>query len=131
MQTVEEALAKLERSKFRSGFRLTKKEIAYLEEKGDRIIRSHARDFVRLKLSPAIPENDGRQTPMHGHPVFKAMHATACFCRGCLEKWYRVPRGIPLNENHQERIVKLIMAWIEKNCPHRLNIKNETADSAD
>ena len=23
--------------------------------------------------------------------VFVAQHATACCCRGCLEKWYRVP----------------------------------------
>ena len=34
----------------------------------------HAEDFVREKLAPAEPRNDGRQTPMRGHPVFKAMH---------------------------------------------------------
>jgi len=82
MQTVEEALNKLGKSKFRSGFCLTKKELEYLNEKGNEVIRSHARDFVRIKLAPSSPTNDGRQTPMHGHPVFKAMHATACCCRG-------------------------------------------------
>ena len=83
-------------------------------EKGIEVMRSHAKDFVRQKLAPAYPLNDGKQTPMHGHPVFKAMHATACCCRGCLNKWYRVPKGVELTENQQERIVKLLIAWIEK-----------------
>ena len=114
MQTIEQALEKLERSKFRSGFRLTKKEKEYLSEKGMDTIRRHAGDFVRQKLSPADPLNDGKQTPMHGHPVFKAMHATACCCRGCLNKWYKVPLHRELTESEQQRIVNLLMAWIEK-----------------
>ena len=112
-QTVEQALNRLSHSKFRSSFRLAKKDLEYISAKGMVVIGSHAVDFVRLKLSPAEPQNDGRQTPMSGHPVFRAMHATACCCRGCLEKWYRVPRGTPLNEDQQARIVKLIMGWIE------------------
>ena len=114
MQTIDEALEKLKRSKFRSSFYHTKKEREYLNEKGIEVMRSHAKDFVRQKLAPAYPLNDGKQTPMHGHPVFKAMHATACCCRGCLNKWYRVPKGVELTENQQERIVKLLIAWIEK-----------------
>ena len=51
---------------------------------------------------------------MRGHPVFRAMHATACCCRGCLEKWYRVPKGRPLTESQQKKIVDLLMAWIER-----------------
>ncbi len=77
-------------------------------------MRRHAQDFVRQKLAPAYPVNDGKQTPMHGHPVFKAMHATACCCRGCLNKWYRVPKGRELTESEQERIVNLLMAWLER-----------------
>ena len=114
MQNIEQALEKLERSKFRSSFRLTKKEKEYLEEKGPETIRRHAEDFVRQKLSPAEPLNDGKQTPMHGHPVFKAMHATACCCRGCLNKWYKVPLRRELTGSEQQRIVNLLMAWIEK-----------------
>ena len=114
MQTIDQALEKLEHSKFRSGFRLTKKEKEYLSEKGMETIRRHAGDFVRQKLSPADPLNDGKQTPMHGHPVFKAMHATACCCRGCLNKWYKVPLHRELTESEQQRIVNLLMAWIEK-----------------
>ena len=55
-----------------------------------------------------------------GDPVFKAMHATACCCRGCLNKWYRVPLHRELTESEQQRIVNLLMAWINKNN------KNET-----
>ena len=118
MQTIDEALDKLEKSKFRSGFYLTKKERQYLDEKGIAVIRSHAQDFVRQKLAPAEPLNDGKQTPMHGHPVFKAMHATACCCRGCLNKWYKVPMHKELTETEQQKIVNLLMAWIERqrNC---------------
>lgn len=114
MQSIDEALARLEKSKFRSGFHLTRAEQAYLAEKGTEVIRSHACDFVRQKLAPAIPVNDGKQTPMHGHPVFKAMHATACCCRGCLNKWYHVPQGVELTPLQQEKIVNLLMAWLEK-----------------
>ena len=114
MQTIEEALNKLEKSKFRSSFHLTKKEKAYLEQKGMDVMRSHARDFVRQKLAPAEPLNDGKQTPMHGHPIFKAMHATGCCCRGCLNKWYKVPLHQELNEVQQEKIVNLLLAWIDK-----------------
>ena len=82
----EYILEKLEHSKFRSSFHLTKKEQLYLEEKGIAVIHRHAEDFVRQKLASADPVNDGKQTPMHGHPIFKAMHATACCCRVCLNK---------------------------------------------
>ena len=113
MATIEQTLLRLSHSKFRSGFKLTKKEREYLNERGIDVIRSHAFDFVSTKLAPANPKNDGRQTPMHGHPVFKAMHATACCCRGCLEKWYRIPKDRELSESEQERIVNLLMAWIQ------------------
>ena len=115
MHTIDEALDKLEKSKFRSGFHLTEKERRYLEEKGAAVIRGHARDFVKQKLAPAEPLNDGKQTPMHGHPVFKAMHATACCCRGCLNKWYGVPMHKELTEAQQQKIINLLMAWIERN----------------
>ena len=77
-------------------------------------IRKHAEDFVRNRLAPAFIPNDGKQTPMRGHPVFKAQHGCACCCRGCLNKWYKVPVGISLNDIQQTKIVNLLMAWIEK-----------------
>ncbi len=114
MQTVDEALAKLQKSKFRSGFHLDERNVKYIDEKGLDVIRSHAADFVAKRLAPAEIPNDGKQTPMRGHPVFVAQHACACCCRGCLNKWYRVPQGRALTESEQRRIVNLLMAWIEK-----------------
>ena len=112
--TKDEAFARLQRSPFRAKFHLSPQERAYAEEKGFNVIRGHAADFVRQRLAPAQPRNDGRQTPMRGHPVFVAQHACACCCRGCLEKWYRVPQGRPLSEAQQERIVNFLMEWIRR-----------------
>ena len=105
---------KLGNSKFRSSFHLKQKDIDYINEKGMDTIRQHARDFIAKREAPAVIPNDGKQTPMKGHPVFIAQHACACCCRGCLNKWYRVPKDVPLSEKQQEKIVKLLMAWIEK-----------------
>jgi exodeoxyribonuclease V alpha subunit len=120
MATVDETLKRLEKSSFRASFHLSKKELDYFNEKGSERVRRHAEDFIRERLAPAEIPNDGRQTPMRGHPVFVAQHACACCCRGCLEKWYNVKRGRPLTENQQERIVKLLMAWIEKEMGSRI-----------
>ena len=110
--TKDEAFARLARSKFRSSFRLTEEDRAYIARVGMATIRRHAEDFVRLKLAPAEPEKDGRQTPLRGHPVFKAMHGSAMCCRGCMEKWWKVPRHRPLSELQQKKAVDFLMAWI-------------------
>lgn len=106
--------ARLSRSNFRSRFHLKDKDIQYIREKGMDTIRSHASDFVRTRLAPAQIPNDGKQTPMRGHPVFLAQHATGCCCRGCLYKWHRIPAGVRLTEEQQEYIVDVLMAWIER-----------------
>ncbi len=105
---------RLARSKFRSSFHLGKTERAYLAEHGMDVIRQHAGDFVRDRLAPAEPHNDGKQTPMHGHPVFIAQHATGCCCRGCLYKWHRIPAGRALSAEEQTYIVNVLMQWIRK-----------------
>ena len=112
--TIEETLVRLKKSDFRAKFHLTAKDKQYVADKGVEVIRAHAEDFVKNRLAPSSIPNDGKQTPMRGHPVFVAQHACACCCRGCLEKWYRVPRGTDLTPSQQERIVNLLMAWIEK-----------------
>lgn len=112
--TVEECFRKLAASPFRSRFHLTQKDKDYIKKVGLPAIRTHAEDFVRNRLAPALPKNDGKQTPMRGHPVFVAQHACACCCRGCLYKWYRVQKGVPLSPEEQQKIVNLLMAWIEK-----------------
>ena len=102
-------------SDFRSRFRLDEKDIQMINEKGIDVIRSHAVDFVQKRLAPAVIPNDGKQTPMRGHPVFKAQHATACCCRGCLSKWHHIPAGVELTREQQEYVVNVLMEWIGKN----------------
>ena len=114
MQTIDQALEKLKRSDFRASFHLDSSDRNYIEKKGMDTIRRHAEDFIAKRIAPAVIPNDGRQTPMRGHPVFKAQHACACCCRGCLNKWYRVAKGTQLTEDQQQRLVNLLMAWIER-----------------
>lgn len=59
----------LGRSKFRSSFHLKQKDIDYINEKGLDTIREHAREFIAKREAPAVIPNDGKQTPMKGHPV--------------------------------------------------------------
>ena len=93
MQTVDEALDKLQKSAFRRKFHLSQKDREYVREKGMDVIHSHGEDFIA---------------------IFIAQHACACCCRGCLEKWYRVPKGRELSADEQRRIVNLLMRWIER-----------------
>ncbi|MDK3019805.1 DUF4186 domain-containing protein [Pseudodonghicola flavimaris] len=114
--------ARLARSDFRSRFRLGPRERAYADAKGRGTIADHARDFIAGRLAPEAPRNDGRQTPMRGHPVFIAQHATGCCCRGCLEKWHGLRRGRPLSPREQAYVVDVLMTWIDGEMgfdPHR------------
>ena len=105
---------RLSQSKFRSSLLLKSNDRYYVSDKGMDTIHSHARDFVQKRLVPAHPPNDGKQTPMRGHPVFVAQHATATCCRGCLEKWHHIPRGREMTEREQEYVVNIIMEWIDR-----------------
>ncbi|MCD8300230.1 MAG: ATP-dependent RecD-like DNA helicase, partial [Clostridiales bacterium] len=106
--------ARLAMSKFRSSFSLNANDRYYVKNKGMETIRSHAQNFVRQRLAPAVIPNDGKQTPMKGHPVFIAQHATGTCCRGCLEKWHHIPQGKKLTPEQQEYVVNVIMEWIER-----------------
>lgn len=104
----------LSKSKFRSSFHLDYKDIAYIDKKGWDAIQSHARDFVTTRLAPAAIPNDGKQTPYRGHPVFKAQHATATCCRGCLYKWHHLKPGRALSVIQIDYVVEVIMTWLRK-----------------
>ena len=111
---IDMILNKLSYSKFRSSFKLKDKEIDYINNKGLDVIRSHAYDFITKRLSPAVIVNDGKQTPMRGHPVFIAQHATATCCRGCLEKWHHISKNRELTKDEIIYIVNVIMEWIKR-----------------
>lgn len=72
---------RLSKSQFRSRFHLQPKDFDYIDKNlGIETIQQHAYDFINKRLAPAKIINDGKQTPMRGHPVFIAQHATATCC---------------------------------------------------
>ena len=105
---------RLDNSKFRSSFHLKQKDIDYINEKGLDTIRQHAKEFIAKREAPAYIANDGKQTPMRGHPVFIAQHATATCCRDCIRKWHKMQPGKKLSQVQQEYLVDIIMTWIQK-----------------
>ena len=100
---------RLGKSKFRSSFHLKQKDLEYIQQKGMDVIREHAREFIAKREAPAVIPNDGRQTPMKGHPVFIAQHATATCCRECIRKWHKMQQGRELSQVQQEYLVDVIM----------------------
>ena len=110
---------RLVKSDFRSRFHLCKKDRDYVVAKGLAVIRKHAEDFVAKRLAPADIPNDGKQTPMRGHPVFIGQHATGTCCRSCLEKWHHIPKGRELTQAEQNYVVDVIMEWITKQMGYK------------
>jgi len=110
---IQKLFLRLSKSKFRSSFRLGKKEREYLRDKGFSVIEQHACDFIKERLGQTYPKNDGKQTPMRNHPVFVAQHATATCCRKCLEKWHGIKKGQKLTQEQIDYVVSVIMYWLE------------------
>lgn len=111
---INKILDRLNKSKFRSSFKLKEKDILYIKEKGIEKIEEHAYNFINKRLAPKAILNDGKQTPMKGHPVFIAEHATATCCRDCLYKWHHIPKDKELTKEEIDYIVLIIMNWINR-----------------
>ena len=114
-------LNSLKKSKFRSKFRLTQKDRDYISAKGLETIKEHAFQFIHSRVAPDFPKNDGKQTPVRGHPVFIAQHATAKCCRGCIQKWHGKEEGRALSDDDVHFIVALIMGWIKRQIDEKGN----------
>lgn len=114
MPELEPLFVALSKSKFRSRFHLAGKDLLYLQHKGLPHILVHARDFIAKRLAPAIIQNDGKQTPYRGHPVFVAQHATACCCRGCLQKWHGIQAGRALTAEEQHYLIEVLAYWLDR-----------------
>jgi hypothetical protein len=112
MRDRTELLESLAESAFRSRFHLRGNELAYLRDRSLATVMRHARQFVLDRLAPAHPHNDGKQTPMRGHPVFLAQHATATCCRGCLAKWHFIAKERRLTDEEVDYVVSVIENWI-------------------
>ena len=113
MRDRDELFAALDLSEFRRRFHLSDAERRYLADKSLAVVLRHARDFVAQRLAPATPDRDGKQTPMRGHPVFVAQHATATCCRGCLAKWHNIAKGAELTAAEVDYVVDIIQQWLK------------------
>ena len=88
--------------------------------KGLAIVIDHARAFIDERLAPANPSNDGKQTPLRGHPVFIAQHATATCCRSCLAKWHGIPKGADLDAHERGHVVAVLGRWLRMQTNQRV-----------
>lgn len=98
-----------------------RRRILLIYRKGAGCYPGTCRDFIAKREAPAVIPNDGKQTPMRGHPVFIAQHATATCCRECIRKWHKLQPGRELSAIQQEYLVDVIMTWIEKELEDNIN----------
>ena len=109
---IDNKLNDLYKSNFRNSFKLSSNDKKYIIDKGMDKIIEHAYGFINERLASDRIINDGKQTPMKGHPVFIAQHATATCCRGCLCKWHNISKDRELTDNEINYIVSVIVVWI-------------------
>lgn len=114
MRDLDNLFNALQRSRFRASFKLNPKDLGYLQQKGLTTVLDHAEAFIAERLAPAVIANDGQQTPMRGHPVFVAQHATATCCRGCLYKWHQIPAGRALTLEEQAYVIVVLEQWLRQ-----------------
>ena len=112
MRELDEVFAALAGSRFRRRFRLRDAELSYYRRRGADAVLRHAEELLEGRLFPAQPPNDGRQTPMRGHPVFLAQHATGTCCRGCLLRWHGIEKGRELTPDERGHVVAAIARWL-------------------
>lgn len=111
-EQIDSILLKLKGSDFRRRFQLNGKDLEYFKSKGIDTILQHGSDVLNIRLAPANPKNDTKQTPYKGHPIFIAQHATATCCRKCLEKWHHIECGKELNQNDKQYIMTIWKQWL-------------------
>lgn len=67
---------------------------------------------ILVKSIGVCRDNDGRQTPYYGNPVYYAQHGLGCCCRKCLEKFYGISRNTLLSDDGLEYFTNLIIAFL-------------------
>ena len=113
MRELDDLFTALGRSSFRSKFRLVGRDRDYLARQGLEQVLAHGQQFLTARLAPARPAADGRQTPLAGHPIFVAQHATATCCRKCLRRWHGIARLRELTPAEIEYILGVLRRWLE------------------
>lgn len=118
-------LAKFRKSRFRQKFHLDVEDVKFISKLGAAELKRQTLNILNAKVKYKL-WNDGKQTPYDSHPVFKAMHATACCCRSCIEKWWHIPEKKALDSNEISYLASIIELWIRKELI-QLNRVNEAA----
>ena len=114
MRNINELFQELSQSKFRTRFKLNDRERQYLTTKGLDTVVHQAESFIKEKLAPAHPQNDGRQFPENGHPVCVALHAVGGSSRNNLARWHAIERGRSLDDLEVEYLVSVVKTWLGK-----------------
>lgn len=130
MRSPQSVLQTLGRSPFRRKFKLSAAERSELRQFGIDRLLVQAHELVLLHLAPAQPDDDGKQTPFRGNPVYVAQHGTATCCRRCLQKWHQIPQGRVLSSAEQDYIVSVIGYWLQASVrrqPADLSLPTATA----
>ena len=91
--------------------RLEDRDIALIRKEGIPGMKEMIASVVKNKLKRQ-PENDGKQTPKAGNPVYKAMHACRVSSRKELSRAHRIPAGKELTEKQIESVVNLLTRWV-------------------
>ncbi len=117
-ERIDERLRALTHSNFRMSWHLKRQQVQYIQEKGLETIARHCDEMIASRLAPAFIPNDGSQTPMKGHPVFIAQHATGTCCRRCLKKWHHIEPSKAFTYAQQHYVTTLIMTWINRELSH-------------
>lgn len=91
--------------------RLDEQDIELVRQVGIEGVKQQARQIVEQKLREQ-PENDGKQTPVAGNPIYKAMHSCRCASRRELSKAHRIPAGREMTDKEVDAVVNLLTRWI-------------------
>jgi hypothetical protein len=103
---------KIARSDYRGEIDLGEEDIAYIDSRGFDMIVKHAEDFVERRLGPANPRNEGKQTPLKGHPLFLAQHATGANSRKALAEFHGIPEGVELSRAQIDYVTDVVLRWL-------------------
>lgn len=103
---------KIAKSDYRSEIELGEEEVAYIDSRGFDMMVKHAEDFVERRLGPANPRNEGKQTPLKGHPLFLAQHATGANSRAALAEYHSIPEGVKLTRKQIDYVTDVVLRWL-------------------
>ena len=119
-ENINKLLYSLSKTKFRGSFHLNNNMKNYVTEKGMDKIENDAYQFIKDRIAPKNPKNDGKQTPMkaNSHPVFIAQHACGCCCRSCLERIHHISKNKELSKDEIDYIVTVLLTWIQLEMNH-------------